>query len=196
MDKVKKTVPDIWASQENLIRIFKMLTMGLSALTVALIIAIVLVSLRAPLVVVDKIGRHDFYPSAHRDVKITPDDIKSFTKDFLDALYVWNEFNADTLRASIMPFVDVDMAQKIIDAQSSRYSKELKGKKIEEALTFVRVDVLTDRVVCRMDRVLKIGGVPLVIPTQLTLSMILGDKTRLNPMGIYIVGISEHEGAK
>jgi hypothetical protein len=196
MDKAKKSSPDIWASQENLIRTLKLATMGLGGLVAALTIAIVCVSLRAPLVVVDKVSRHDFYVSAHQDIKLTNSDIESFTKEFLDALYVWSEFNADTLRASITPYVDVDMAQKIIDAQSSRYSKDLKGKKVEEALTFVKVDVLSDRVVCRIDRVLKIGGLPLVIPTELTLSMIQGHKTRVNPMGIYIVGVTEHEGAK
>ena len=196
MDQIKKTVPDIWASQENLIRVFKLATMSLGGLVVALIIAVVAVSLRAPLVVVDKLDHHNFYPASHRDVQPTREDIQAFSEDFLDALYVWGSFDAETLRASIAPFVDADLAQKIIDAQSSRYSKELKGKKLEEALTFVKVEVLSDRVVCRMDRVLKISGLPLVIPTELTLSMIQAAKTRINPMGIYIVGITEREGAK
>ena len=196
MDQTKKSVPNIWASQENLIRILKLATMSLGALVVALIIAIVAVSLRPPLVVVDKLGHHDFYPASHENVQLTPEDIATFSKGFLDALYVWSDFAAGTLRSSVSPFVDADLLEKIVDAQSSRYSKELKGKKLEEALTFVKVDVLSDRVVCHMDRVLKINGLPLVIPTELSLSMIQGAKTRINPMGIYIVGITEHEGAR
>ena len=196
MDQIKKTVPNIWASQENLIRILKLATMSLGALVIALIIAIVAVSLRSPLVVVDKLDHHDFYPASHQNVQLTAEDVATFSKGFLDALYVWNGFDAGTLRSSVSPFVDADLLEKIVDAQGSRYSKELKGKKLEEALTFVKVDVLSDRVVCHMDRVLKINGLPLVIPTELSLSMIQGAKTRINPMGIYIVGITEHEGAR
>ena len=100
--------------------------MGLGGLAFSLIIALVAVSLRAPLVVVDKLDHHDFYPASHQDVQLTHEDIATFSKGFLDALYVWSSFDAETLRASITPFVDADLAQKIIDAQSSRYSKETK----------------------------------------------------------------------
>jgi hypothetical protein len=122
--------------------------------------------------------------------------VEQFTKEFLADLYVWDEFSGEKISHEIAPFVEDDLGSQIIGTQSQKYLKELKGKHLSQSLAFVKVSVLEDRVVCKFDRVLKIEGIPLVIPTEVTLSMVEGEPTTFNPMGIYVGGIKENENVK
>jgi hypothetical protein len=190
------SVPSIWAAQENELTIYKWLSCGLCGLILLLFIFIVVISTRNPLVVIEKKDGHEFHQSARKNPAIENSDIEDFTRNFITALYVWNDLNSDVMSRKVSPYVEPELLQKVIDAQVGRYAKELKGKKLEQDLSFVKVQVLPDRVVCHFDRVLKIEGVPVVIPTDLTLAMIKGASISGNLLGVYIAGITEHEGAK
>lgn len=195
-DKQKNSVPNIWTAQENLIHFYRVVMCGIAILAIFLLALTVVAWFRDPIVVTRSGKSQEFYPSHRMAAAIEKSDVESFTKDFLQALYVWSDFDAESLAKELAPYTDSALITKVVDAQSSKIAKELKGKKLEQAITFVKVRVLDDRVVCNFDRVLKIAGIPLVIPTETTLTMIQDRPTRLNPMGIYVSGILENEGAK
>ncbi len=192
----ENTAPNIWTAQENLIHFYRLTTAALGILSIFLFGAILIVAMRNPVVVLKSQGAQEFYPTVRQKVSIEKVDVEAFTKAFLSKLYVWQDFNADRLKTELEPFAEPGLVQKIADGQAQKYGKELKGKRLTQAITFVSVQVLDDRVVARFDRVLKIEGIPLVIPTEATLSMIEGDGSRLNPIGISVTGIVEREGAK
>jgi hypothetical protein len=192
----ENTAPNIWTAQENLIHFYRLTTAALGILSIFLFGAILIVAMRNPVVVLKSQGAQEFYPTVRQKVSIEKVDVEAFTKAFLSKLYVWQDFNADRLKTELEPFAEPGLVQKIADGQTQKYGKELKGKRLSQAITFVSVQVLDDRVVARFDRVLKIEGIPLVIPTEATLSMIEGDGSRLNPIGITVTGIVEREGAK
>lgn len=194
--KANNTVPNIWAAQENTIHLYRCLAIAAGVVALALLSLTIAFAFRDPIVVVKEQGRQEFYPSMRNSVEVGKVDVQEFTKRFLEKVYVWQAFDAAGLAKDIGPYVDEALIRKIVDTQSEKYGKELKGKRLSQAISFVRVDVLPDRVVCAFDRILKIEGVPLVIPTELTLSMIQGSPSRLNPMGVYVSGILEHEGAR
>jgi hypothetical protein len=151
---------------------------------------------RNPIVIVRTDNAQEFYPTERRKTPIEKPDVEAFTKRYLASLYAWREFDGGKIGREIAPFSEDALVPKVVDAQSQKYVKELKGKHLAQAITFVDVQVLDDRVVCRFDRVLKIEGIPLVIPTEVTLSLIQGDQTRLNPIGIYVTAIMENNSAK
>lgn len=192
----ENTAPNIWTAQENLIHFYRLTTAGLGILSIFLFGAILIVAMRNPVVVLKSQGAQEFYPTVRQKVSIEKVDVEAFTKAFLSKLYVWQDFNADRLKTELEPFAEPGLVQKITEGQTQKYGKELKGKRLAQAITFVSVQVLDDRVVARFDRVLKIEGIPLVIPTEATLSMIEGEGSRLNPIGITVTGIVEREGAK
>lgn len=192
----KNSVPSIWTAQEKVIHVYRLLSFGLGAFALIMGGISVVQSFRNPIVVVRSTDVQEFYPTVRKRAPLEKVDVETFTKRFLSSLYVWDNFNGESLAREIAPFTDAKLVQKIIDAQTQKYVKELKGKRVEQAVTFVRVSVLDDRVTCRFDRVLKIEGIPLVIPTDVTFSMVQGDPTRLNPMGIYISGITESDSAR
>ncbi len=194
--KSENTIPNIWTAQENLIHFYKVLSAGLGALAFVLLVLASALSFRDPIVVVKSTTGQEFYPSTRGPVSIEKNDVENITRRFLSALYVWTEFNGQTLARDIAPYAEEALVGKIIESQSARYGKVFKGKKLAQEISFVKVTVLEDRVVCSFDRILKVEGVPLVIPTELTLSMLKASPTQQNPMGVFVSGILENEAAK
>lgn len=195
-DKLKNTIPNIWTAQENMIHFYRMLAVGLGALAAVLLVFATVVSFRDPIVVVRSNSGQEFHPSSRAPMSIEKKDVENVTRRLLDALYVWPEFNTQALAKGLGPYLEDTLVGKIIEKQVQKFGKDFKGKKLAQEITFVKVEVLEDRVVCTFDRVLKIEGIPLVIPTEVTLSMLRGSSTRENPMGVFVSGILETEGAK
>lgn len=194
--KSKNTIPNIWTAQENMIHFYRILSLGLGALAIISLVVSVAASFRDPIVVLKSGMSQEYHHSQRAAVAIEKADVERMTRKFLEALYVWPEFNRQALAKEITPYVEDALVEKIVETQASKYGKDFKGKKLSQEIIFVKVDVFDDRVVCTFDRVLKIENIPLVIPTQVTLSMLQGGPTRLNPMGVFISGIIENEGSK
>ena len=192
----KNSIPNIWAAQEKVLHLFKFLSLGLGTIGIFILMILVVQTFRNPIVIVRSNGEQEFYPTERKRASLEKGDVEAFTKRFLASLYVWNDFNGSKIAHEIAPFAEEGLVQKVVDTQNQKFSKELKGKHLAQAITFVSVEVFDDRVVSRFDRVLKIEGIPLIIPTEVTLSMIQGEPTRLNPMGVYVSGITENENAK
>lgn len=195
-NKPGNTVPNIWTAQESLIHFYRLLAVGFGVLALSMLVVTIVLGSRNPLVIVRSGATQEFYPSSRSQAPIEKSDVEAFAKRFLSALYVWNDYSTEKIAKEISPFSEEGLVQKITEAQSLKYLKELKGKRLAQAITFVEVDVQDAQVICRFDRVLKIEGISLVIPTEVTLSMIEGDATSLNPMGIFISGILERDGGK
>ncbi len=194
--KEENSIPNIWKAQEKVIHFYRRQSFALAGVAAILLIFIMAILFRDPIVVVKDDVTQEFYPSERQLAPIEKIDVEGFSKRFLAALYVWSGFNGEKLAKEITPFAESGLVSKVVDSQIQKYGREFKDKKLAQAITFVSVEVLDDRVVCRFDRVLKIEDIPLVIPTEVTLSMLKGSQTALNPMGIYISGITEREGAK
>lgn len=194
--KTENTVPNIWEAQENMIHFYRLLAIGLGVVVSLLFVLVLVIYFRDPIVVIKGQSTQEFYSSNRARASIEKADVEAFVKRFLTALYVWPDFNTERTIKEISPFSEDGFVAKAVDVQSQKYGKELKGKKLAQAITFVDVNVLEDRVVCKFDRILKVEGIPIVIPTEVTLAMIQGSQTQVNPMGIYVSGITEREGAK
>ncbi len=195
-EKEKNTIPNIWTARENLLHLYRVLSVALGMLAVSMLVVTLVVSFRDPILVIRSEGLQEFYPSSRARAVVEKNDVEAFSKRFLAALYVWPVFDAQALAKEIGPFAEEALISKVIETQIQKYGKDFKGKKISQAITFVNVHVMPDRVVCNFDRVLKIEGIPLLIPMEVTLSMIQGGATRLNSMGVYVSGILEREGAQ
>lgn len=193
--KEENTVSNIWAVQENLIHFYKMVAIGSAGLSLFILIFTIMAYFRDPIVVVRTGGTQEFYATARSDVTVDKKDVDNFIKEYLKALYVWESFDPENLGAEIRPYSEEGLVPKVLATQTQKFGK-IRDKKISQEISFVKVSVLEDRVTCSFLRILKVEGIPLVVPTQLTFALIQGSRTTANPMGIYVSGISESENAK
>lgn len=196
MTDKNNSIPNIWSAQQNLLHFYRVLTAGIGLLAIMMLIFIGVMYFRDPIVVVKTANRQEFYPSSRGQAPLSKSDVEEFTKQFLAGLYVWSEFNETVLAKEISSYAEDGLISKVVVAQSSKYGKLLKDKKIEQSIAFLKIKVFEDRVQANFLRVLLIEGIPLTVPTEITISMIQGSPTRQNPMGIYVAGIIEHESAK
>lgn len=192
----KNTVPNIWTAQEKVLHLYKLISVGACLFATSMGATLIISQFKNPFVAIAKNHAVEFYPTERLPIAMEKAEVEQFTKQFLVSLYVWSEFNGDKIAKSISPFTEGTLSDKVIGTQSQKYLKELSGKRLSQSLAFVEVSVLPDRVICKFDRILKIEGIPLVIPTEVTLALVRGDQTVFNPMGIYVGGIKESENAK
>lgn len=190
------SIPSIWTAQEKVIHLCRWAIIFLGLVTLTLVAILLTIHFQNPIVVVENGHEIDFYPTQRKPLPLEKPQVEEFTKKFLASLYVWPVFLSQKIERSIQPFCDEGLSKKVVGTQSQRYLKELQGKHLAQSIAFVEVSVLSDRVVAKFDRILKIEGLPVVIPTEVMLSLIQGDQTAFNPMGIYVSQIKESENAK
>jgi hypothetical protein len=157
--KTENNVPNIWTAQENVIQFYKVVSATLGVVVIGLSVALLISYFRDPIVVIKNNAEIEFYPSARQKTVVGKNEVTQFTKQFIAALYVWPEFNADSLKKEVSTYIEEDLLEKLMIAQIQRYVKELKNKKMSQAVTSIEVEVLPDKVVAKFDRLLKIEGV-------------------------------------
>lgn len=193
--KQENTVSNIWTVQENLIQFYKMVALGSGALALFVLIFTITTYFRDPIVVVRTGAVQEFYATSRAEVSVEKKDVENFIGEYLKALYVWDSFDPDTLASQIKPYSEDALVPKVLATQTQKFGK-LQDKKISQDISFVKVSVLETKVTCSFLRILKVEGIPLVVPTQLSFALIQGARTIANPMGVYVAGISEAENAK
>jgi hypothetical protein len=192
MTKETTKLANVWSAQENQIHFYKMMSIGLGALALFVLIFTVMAYFRDPIVVVRTRVAQEFYGVNRTEVKIGKSEIEDFVYQYLKALYVWESFDPIRIAAEIRPFSNDGLVQKIMETQTRKFGK-VHEKKIAQDLAFVKVHVSDDHVTATFLRILTVEGIPLVVPTELTFSLIEGRRTRFNPMGVYVSGITESE---
>lgn len=191
----EKTVSNIWAAQENLIHFYKVAALTGVAVAVFILVFTVMAYFREPIVVVRTGGEQEFYALNRAEVKVGKREVEAFITGYLKGLYVWESFDPVRLAAEIKPFSEDALVPKVLETQTQKFGK-VREKKIAQDTAFVRVQVLEDKVIASFLRILRVEGIPLVVPTELSFSLIQGSRSSVNPMGIYVSGIVESENAK
>jgi hypothetical protein len=162
----------------------------------ALILVIVIMAFQSPLVVVMRGDDKNYYQSARKSDSITEKDVEKFVRDFLEQMFDWNRLQPEVILRQISPLVTSGLSDRIKQELIQRAEKDFKGKNLSEAIANIQVQVTDKNVVASFDKVLRIDGFPLVIPTEISFNIIRGSPTRWNPMGLYVNGLVEHEGPK
>ena len=193
--KQENTVSNIWAVQENLIHFYKIVALGSAAVALFILIFTITAYFRDPIVVVRTGAAQEFYATSRADVTVDKKDVENFIGEYLKALYVWESFEPDTLAAQIRPYSEDALVPKVLATQTQKFGK-MRDKKISQDISFLKVSVHETKVTCSFLRILKVEGIPLVVPTQLSFALIQGSRTTANPMGVYVAGINETENAK
>lgn len=145
-------------------------------------------------VVVLKDGTQNCFVNAKRaSVEVTDDDISEFIKKWVANRYEWEDLDEEELIRNLSPFTSEGLLAKIREQFKKGPEKEFKDKAVTQYVSKnIQFSFTNDKVTATFDRVLRLSGVPLIDPAQISFSLVRGTKTRLNPQGIYVNGITEH----
>lgn len=161
-----------------------------------LIIVTVAMSFQSPLVILMDGQEKQYRQTERKSDSITEKDVEKFVREFLEQLFTWDQLEPDVIIRQVSPLVTSGLLERIRAELSQKVEKDFKGKTLSQDIVSVSVKVTPKEVIASFDKVLKINGVSIVIPSQMAFNIIRGGSTRWNPMGLYVNGIIEHEGAK
>lgn len=149
--------------------------------------------LKDPIVVVlsqkDKIWVH----GESKKVPVEKEDIIEMVKRFIEHRYQWKKMNLTEMFQNIHPITTSGLFSKIEDDVATFVKKEMKDKSFSQTVSNIEVRVLKNRIAASFDRIVRINELPLVAPLELSLEITSGTRTPLNPIGLYINGIIEHQ---
>lgn len=149
--------------------------------------------LRDPFVVVLNHKERIWVESEKKDVPIEREEVVEIIKRFIEKRYQWKKLNLDEVLHHIQPITTSGLLEKIKDDLLLFIKNDLSKKKFEQAVANIDVKISENAVIASFDRVIRVDGLPLVAPLQLSLELIRGSRTRFNPIGLYINGIIEHQ---
>lgn len=159
-----------------------------------LILVIVLMAFQSPLVIVmDGMSKH-YAQSERKSNPITEKDVEGFVRQFLEQMFQWEKLNPELIERKISPLVTPGLLDRIKQELTQRAEKDFKGKNLSEDIANVSVTVTEKNVIATFDKVLRIDGVPLVVPSEVAFNIVRGSSTRWNPVGLLVNGMIEHEG--
>lgn len=161
-----------------------------------LILVIVIMAFQSPLVIVMDGTDKRYAQSERRTDSITEKDVEKFVREFLEQMFHWDRLAPEVITRQISPLVTSGLLDRIRQELSQRAEKDFKGKNLSEAIANVNVTVTEKNVVATFDKVLRIDGVPLVVPSEIAFNIMRGSSTKWNPVGLYVNGLIEHEGLK
>ena len=149
--------------------------------------------LRDPFVVVLNHKERIWVEIEKKDVPIEREEIVEIIKRFIEKRYQWKKLNLEEVLHHIQPITTSGLLEKIKDDMALFIKNDLSKKKFEQAVANIDVKVSDSAITASFDRVIRVDGLPLVAPLQLSLELIRGSRTRFNPIGLYINGIIEHQ---
>jgi hypothetical protein len=134
-----------------------------------------------------------YFEGIRQPIKITDDDVKETIEDWIALRYTWDEFDPEKIIRSIAPLTSEGLREKLKDVLEKQNAHSPKEQQLEEQVSRVRVVLGQTDATASFDVVMRINGIPLVVPSEMTIQVIQGSSTRWNPRGLYINGVIDHE---
>lgn len=186
--------PNQWATLNRTLQIYKLAALGLLGLCFFQVLLCFSLSSDNPVVVVKECGGKSFFDSKREEIKIGDDDISRFVETWVSLRYTWDSNDPERMFRSIEPISTDGFKEKLKGSLGKKKSdKKSKEEELQESVANVEVTITEKDAIAAFDRIVKIKGIPLVIPSQVSLQIVRGKVSRWNPLGLYVNGALEHE---
>ena len=130
---------------------------------------------------------HECYLRAQRArINLSEEDIKDFVEGFLRIRYEWEELHPKSMHTSLSPLVTEGLNTKIFTLLTHLKEKDFKGKKTSQAIVNLSLTVTEKEVTAQFDKLLKIEGLPIPVPTKVSIKLVQDQPNAWNPMGLLV----------
>jgi hypothetical protein len=185
---------DQWLGVNREIKLYKLGILFLVLIVLVQIIAGLFSQNKAPIVVTAQ-GSNREYQTGKRDLKApSQDDVRAFLKSFIELRYRLHSDHLPTTLKNIAPL----STEGYLTALKSEIDKDLannKGqiKSFEQYVAKIEVIVNEKEALARFDKIVRLNGLPLIVPTEASFQIIKDTSSKWNPYGILVNGVIEHE---
>lgn len=149
-------------------------------------------ALKDPIVITEKVDNTRIYTWAkRRKIEVGISEISHFTESFIEERYSWDRFSSELVIKKIGNWITPQYKKSLLAAFKKR--KPIKDKKISQYVANIQIKIDGSVAHAKFDRVIRVNGIPLISPMQVTLYLIRGDQDKFNLYGLYIKGVEEYE---
>ena len=184
-----------WTDINSLLRTHKLIHWGLIFILLIQTVIIGVLLFSGPVVVFKEGQQEQYFKGKRAQLPMSEQVVGNFVKDFLKIRYQWKELNPEGKKKSLAPFVTDGFNKKLFQLLTHLKEKEFEGKKTSQVIVNLEVEITKKKVLARFDKVLRIAGIPIVVPSTLSLNVIRGTPNRWNPTGLLVNGVIE-EGSR
>ena len=189
----KSSAVNAWADINSLLRTHKLINVGLFAVCLLQLLLMGFMYFSDPIVVMKSEASENYYSGKREDLPISEKTVKTFVVDFLKRRYEWTTLDPMVMRKNLAPIVTDGLNEKLFDLLTYMKDKEFQGKKTSQSIVNIDINVTEDKVLASFDLLLKIEGIPIPVPTTVSLNIVKGTPNAWNPIGLYVNGIKEHQ---
>jgi hypothetical protein len=182
-----------WTTTQKNQQFHKRVIMSLIALIGILSVVIILSSNSSPLVVERENSIYRALSIVGSEVKPSKESVEIIIEEFVRARYEWEAFVPQSIIKNLEPYTTDAFQTKLFEEFGKKGFQNKPGESIEQVVARIKPNVSEKAVLATFDRILRINGIPVVVPTEISLMLSEGPKTFFNPIGLYINGLIEHE---
>lgn len=183
-----------WTSVQQTIQSQRRTIMGLIGLAGILALVLLFAGQSTPLIVEQRESVFYALNARRANVPATREAVAELVKAFVQIRYEWEAFNPEAIVKRLEPLTTEGLRGKLMQEFGKKPHENKKGNSIEQSVARIRPDISEKAVLATFDRVLRVNGVPIVVPMEVNLLLVEGPKTTFNPVGLYINGVIEREG--
>ena len=185
-----------WTDINALLRTHKLINLGLVVVCVLQVFVIGWMYVADPIVVIREGERQQYHAGQRTNLPISEAAVEEFVRQFLRIRYEWDKLDPRAKQQSLAPITTSGLQMKLLKLLTLLKDKEFQGKETSQAIVNVEVSVTKEKVVASFDKLLRVEGVPIPVPTTLSLHIIKGTPNIWNPIGLLVNGVIEHQEIK
>lgn len=183
----------VWTDINSLLRTHKLINLGLVVVCVLQVFVIGWMYVADPIVVIKDGNKQQYLAGQRASLPISETAVEELVREFLHIRYEWDKLDPQAKRQSLTPIVTDGLRQKLFKVLTHLKDKEFQNKETSQAIVNVKVSVTKEKVVASFDKLLRLAGVPIPVPTTLSLHIIKGTPNVWNPIGLLVNGVIEHQ---
>ncbi len=185
-----KTV-DNWKAINKSLFLYKVI--GIGAILVGLFSSITSLYLvnADPIIAMVKNDRKTYIQGSKSTFTVTSEDVEDFVIRYAHTRYDWKEFDPMRILKDLECITTKAYRKKLLKLLGKEKHNN-KDEKIEQYISYVRPALGKNKAHASFDRVIRINNIPIIVPTELDLTIIQDAKTRCNPTGLYVNGATEY----
>ncbi|MCB9085770.1 MAG: hypothetical protein H6624_15590 [Bdellovibrionaceae bacterium] len=183
-----------WLALNKILFVYKLVGGVLALLCLILGIMAFMLAMADPVVVLKNADEQVYFTGHRRPVQVTKANIKTLVEEYIRLRYEWDTLDPRQIALNTSPLVTDGFKQKTFAFLLNLKEKQIQGKAAKQGISSVKVEVTDSATTASFDRILRVEGLPLIIPTQVSFTLVKGSTTRWNPMGLYINATTVHEG--
>ena len=183
----------VWTDINALLHTHKLINLGLIAVCVMQVFVIGWMYVADPIVVIKDGEQQQYLAGQRSSLPISEAAVEEFVRKFLHIRYEWSELDPQAKKRSLSPIVTNGLQQKLFKLLMHLKDKEFQGKETSQAIVNIKVSVTKEKVVASFDKLLRLEGVPIPVPTTVSLHIIQGTPNIWNPIGLLVNGVIEHQ---